>query len=134
MRDSVAGMGKYLELQPGIPDMPRVNPTVRAGRSRARERLAGGLLLGLAALLLPSVHLFAQAGARVDSNPQLFAVMCALHAAGYESTVSLAGSLPIRARLRAELQAQQGPATQALRAFYRKHALSDAGATLSRYI
>src|SRR5215471_19483693 len=67
----------------------------------------------------------------VEANPQLFAVLCALHAAGFEADVPTAGVRPVRARLHAELLRQEGPATQALRAFYREHQSS---ATLSRYI
>src|SRR5574337_210447 len=70
----------------------------------------------------------------VDSNLQLFAAMCALHAAGFEAEVSATSLHPVRARLRGELLRQQGPAAEALRAFYREHLLSDTGATLSRYV
>ncbi len=40
----------------------------------------------------------------------------------------------MRAKLRAALLAKQGPATEALRAFYRDHKRSDSAATLSRYV
>ncbi len=67
----------------------------------------------------------------VEANPELFAIMCALHAAGFEADAPTVGVHPVRARLRAQLLRQQGPATQALRAYYREHLPS---ATLSRYI
>ncbi len=67
----------------------------------------------------------------VEANPELFAIMCALDAAGFEADAPTAGAHPVRVRLHAQLLRQQGPATQALRAFYREHLPS---ATLSRYI
>lgn len=70
----------------------------------------------------------------MESSPQLFAVLCAVHAAGYESEISAAGVHPVRAQLRAELLRLDGPATQALRTFYREHLVADSAATLSRYV
>ncbi len=70
----------------------------------------------------------------VEANPQLFATMCALHAAGYEAEVNAGGFHPVRARLRGGLLRLKGPATEALRAFYQQHTLGDPAATLSRYI
>ncbi len=70
----------------------------------------------------------------VDGSEQLFATMCALHAAGFEADLSAAGWHPLRAQLRELLQRQQGPAVDAVRQFYAQHELADPGATLSRYI
>jgi hypothetical protein len=42
--------------------------------------------------------------------------------------------MPSRLSLREDLLKQQGPATEAMRQFYRDHALPDPGETLSRYI
>jgi hypothetical protein len=70
----------------------------------------------------------------VDSRPQLFAVMCALDAAGYEPTSSAASDTPGRVQLRKRLQALQGPAVAALRKYYAEHALGDSGATFSRFV
>ncbi len=70
----------------------------------------------------------------IEANPQLFATMCALYAAGYEADLSAAGSHPIRARVRTEMLRQQGPAAQALRAYYRRHELTDLTVNLSRYV
>lgn len=76
----------------------------------------------------------AQSAAGLDTNPQLFAVMCALHAAGYEAEVSITEIHPVRAQLRGDLLQLQGPATEALRKFYREHRLPDSATNLSRYI
>ncbi|MCL5289155.1 MAG: hypothetical protein M1453_14315 [Acidobacteria bacterium] len=75
-----------------------------------------------------------QTGVSVDSSRQLFSVMCALHAAGYESNVSSTGFHPVRTRLREVLLRKKGPATDAMREFYRNHEVADSSATLARYV
>ena len=70
----------------------------------------------------------------VDGNEAMFATMCALLAAGFESNVSAENWHPLRARLRDQMQHQQGPAVDAVREFYKAHEVRDSGATLSRYI
>ena len=68
----------------------------------------------------------------VEANPQVFATMCALVAAGFGADP--AAGTPDLARLRARLRSLHGPATEALRDYYRQHALGDSGATLSRFM
>jgi tetratricopeptide (TPR) repeat protein len=70
----------------------------------------------------------------VEARPQLFAVLCALDAAGFESGMSTANETPGRIELRRRLLALQGPAVEALRKYYREHALADSGATFSRFV
>ncbi len=70
----------------------------------------------------------------VDGSEAMFTTMCALLAAGFESNVSAEDWHPLRARLREQMQHQQGPAVDAVREFYKGHVLRDSGATLSRYI
>jgi len=70
----------------------------------------------------------------LDGSEQMFATMCALHAAGFEADVSAESLHPMRARLREVLLAQHGPAVDAVRAFYKRHELADPAATLSPYI
>jgi tetratricopeptide (TPR) repeat protein len=79
----------------------------------------------------PSTAVDAHRIVSVDSRPQLFAVMCALDAAGYEAAA--AGEPAGRAQLRQRMQALQGPAVTALRKYYAEHALADSGATFSRF-
>ena len=107
---------------------------VSLARGKPYLPLLLGFLLALAALegSVPAVH--AQTSVRVESNPQLFAVMCALDAAGYEANVSVAAFHPVRARLHRELLRMQGPAVEAVRKFYQEHRLADSAATLSRYV
>jgi hypothetical protein len=70
----------------------------------------------------------------VDGNEAMFATMCALLASGFEANVSAEDWRPIRAQLRERMQHQQGPAVDAVRDFYNKHALADSGTMLSQYI
>ncbi len=70
----------------------------------------------------------------VEGNPQLFATMCALYAAGYGQDLNLTGSPPVRQKLARQTTGMTGPATDALRQFYHDHELADRAATLSRYI
>ena len=70
----------------------------------------------------------------VDGSEAMFTTMCALLAAGFESNVSAENWHPLRARLREQMQHQEGPAVEEVRKFYKEHELSDSGATLSRYI
>jgi tetratricopeptide (TPR) repeat protein len=73
-------------------------------------------------------------GINVDASEQIFATMCALDAAGYDADESTLADMPERLRLRGDLLRLHGPATDALRQFYRDHRLADPGETLSRYI
>jgi Tetratricopeptide repeat len=70
----------------------------------------------------------------VDGSEQMFATMCALLASGFEANVSAENWRPVRAQLRDRMQHQQGPAVDAVRAFYKQHELADPGAVLSQYI
>jgi tetratricopeptide (TPR) repeat protein len=73
-------------------------------------------------------------GITVEPSPQLFATMCALDAAGFAADEGTLAEMPSRLALREELLKQQGPAAEALRAFYKDHVLADPSETLSRYI
>jgi hypothetical protein len=77
---------------------------------------------------------FQTAAISVESSAQLFATMCALDAAGYDADESTLAEMPARLALRGDLLKVQGPAAEAVRQFYRDHALADPGETLSRYI
>jgi hypothetical protein len=100
--------------------------------------LAACALLACLAAALPEAHSQISAvsttGISVQSNEQIFATMCALDAAGFDADESTLVEMPERLALRGDLLKMQGPATQAVREFYRDHALSDPGENLSRYI
>ncbi len=70
----------------------------------------------------------------VQQNPQLFAVLCAAHAGGYEAGVPETEMPLLEAAIRREIAKQHGPAVDALRQFYRNHELANPGETLSRYV
>ena len=76
----------------------------------------------------------AQTGVSVEASQSIFSVMCALDAAGFAADESTLSEMPSRLALRGEMLKLQGPATDALRQYYRDYALADPGETLSRYI
>ncbi len=138
--------------------IPAIAKKKARGRSLDGQALLRAVLAGMCLCALPAIT-FAQAppqppqsstrrpdppGSRVlpasqttvsvDTNLQLFATLCALQAAGFEKEVSDAGFHPLRRSLRSQLFRQQGPATEALRAYVAEHRLPDPSATLSRYV
>jgi hypothetical protein len=70
----------------------------------------------------------------IETSPQLFYVMCALWAAGYNNEANLGSLPPEWVGIARKMIKQQGPATEALRAFYKDHEHNNRGTTLSRYI
>jgi hypothetical protein len=78
----------------------------------------------------------AQSGAQISvgTSPQLFAALCSLYAAGLPPESTALSSDPAFAELFAQLQQLQGPATKALRDYYRDHVLGDAAGTVSQYV
>lgn len=103
--------------------------SVRAcGRWEWRTLVTSLLVLAVA---LPAAG---QTNVTLDVNLPLFSVLSALHAAGYEPGQARQAMPPVRARLLEDLARVQGPATDALREFYRTHRRSDPGANLSRYV
>ena len=73
-------------------------------------------------------------GISVQASPQIFATMCALDAAGFDADESTLSEMPARLALRGDLLKMQGPATDAVRQYYRDHAFANPSETLSRYI
>jgi len=70
----------------------------------------------------------------VQQDPQLFAVLCAAHAGGYQQGIPEEDLPPLEAAIRREIAKQQGPSVEALREFYRNHELAGSGETISRYV
>jgi hypothetical protein len=98
--------------------------------------LAALMVLGVAVVTARSQEtpVANYSGISVESSQQVFATMCALDAAGFDADESTLAEMPSRLKLRADLLATQGAATNMLRQFYREHALATPGETLSRYI
>jgi tetratricopeptide (TPR) repeat protein len=70
----------------------------------------------------------------IDTSEAMFTTMCALYAAGYEGDVNPDNWTTYRAQMREKLRAQQGPAVDALREFYKGHQFRDPAAMLSRFV
>ena len=120
--------------------------TKRAARSRTiiaggkpksscrRSLPAWALGVFLCAAICPA-RAAAQQGAsssavHLESSPQLFATVGALFAAGFDRAPNVPSADPLVARFRA----LQGPATEALREYFRNHSSEDPAATISRYV
>lgn len=76
----------------------------------------------------------APTGISVQQSEQIFDTLCALDAAGFQSDQSTLGDLPERLALEGDLLKLQGPATLAVRTYYRGHPEADPDALLSRYV
>ncbi len=110
-------------------------------RTTFRRYLAIGLLAGVvclgasvAAAKPQDQSAQAESPINVEVSPQIFSVMCALDAAGFDVDESTLGEMPQRLALRSYLLKMNDPAADAIREFYRQHALADPAEMLSRYI
>jgi tetratricopeptide (TPR) repeat protein len=83
---------------------------------------------------LPKPKLAPASATTIDTSEAMFTTMCALYAAGYEGDVNPDNWNTYRVQMRERLRAQQGPAVDALKEFYRGHQYRDPGATLSRFV
>ncbi len=70
----------------------------------------------------------------IESSQELFATMCALWAAGYNSDVSTSNIPAMWAGVAAEMLKKKGPATEALRKYFDEHEHRDRAATLSHFV
>jgi tetratricopeptide (TPR) repeat protein len=70
----------------------------------------------------------------VQTNQQVFDVMCALDAAGFDANSTTLDMYPAYAALRARLLQLNGPAAQAMRDFYRKHEFVNSDETVSPFL
>src|SRR3954468_15735844 len=71
---------------------------------------------------------------RLDANENLFYVLAAVNAAGYDEGINLPDNHPLRKQLRDHLAAQNIPSLPDLKAFYRKHMVRTGVQDLSQYI
>jgi len=76
----------------------------------------------------------AYSGISVEPSLRIFAVMCALDAAGFDADEGALAEMPARLALRGDLLKMHGPATDALRKFYKDHALGNSEETLARFM
>ncbi len=71
---------------------------------------------------------------QLDASPNLFTVMAAINAAGYDADVASPQNSPLRDLVRAELAKRQIPSLPALKEFFQKHRKRGDTAELSQYI
>jgi tetratricopeptide (TPR) repeat protein len=93
-----------------------------------------GLIYAQAPIPLPKPKLAPASATTIDTSEAMFTTMCALYAAGYEGDVNPDNWNTYRAQMRERLRAQQGPAVEALKEFYRGHQFRDPAAMLSRFV
>jgi hypothetical protein len=95
-------------------------------------------VFGIAAALAPETKAQSEVGSpvgiSVQESEQIFAVMCALDAAGFNADESTLGDMPERLQLRTDLLKMQGPATKAIRDYYNGHPIADPDELLSQYV
>jgi len=82
----------------------------------------------------PKPKLAPATAATLDTSEAMFTTMCALYAAGYEGDINADNWGTYRAQMRDRLRAQQGPAVDALKEFYRAHQFRDPASMLSRFV
>src|SRR5580704_2637358 len=115
--------------------------TIVAKRCVFLLALAVSLLLSLSAAAFsqtvpqrPRMQAAPVTSATVDGNETMFTTMCALYASGFEGDVNSDNWSTFRSQIRERTRHQQGPAVDAIRAFYQQHQLRDPGDMLSRYV
>jgi hypothetical protein len=96
--------------------------------------LAAGLAPDMRGQDAPAAASSVPHGITVAESEQIFDTLCALDAAGFNVNENTLGDMPGRVALRADLLRQQGPATDAVRSYYRGHPVADPNALVSRYI
>jgi tetratricopeptide (TPR) repeat protein len=72
--------------------------------------------------------------APLDGNPNLFAVLAAVNAAGYDTEIDSPTNNPLRQSLREHLQTRNIPVLPALRRYVRDHHLPNASDDLGQYV
>jgi len=101
---------------------------------RFGHRILKRILTPLALCLVAAGSLFAAENLRLDANENLFYVMAAANAAGYDEGLNLPDNSPLRKQLRDYLAAQNIRSLPDLKLFYRKHMLRTGTQDLSQYI
>ncbi len=89
--------------------------------------------IGIAALHPAAAQLSSQS-ITVQTNQQVFAIMCALDAAGFDANSTTLDMYPAHAALRARMLQWNGPAAQTMREFYQKHEFVSSDETLSPFL
>ena len=104
---------------------------------RLRPHRCVCLGVGVLALLLaaPSAHAQQQEGVILESSEQVFSVMAALNASGYDTGLGLATGDNTRQEAREYLEQAHAPVAKRLETFYSEHRVEgDPGADLGQYL
>ncbi|HTA40865.1 MAG TPA: tetratricopeptide repeat protein [Bryobacteraceae bacterium] len=92
-------------------------------------------ILPLAAICLLGLNaLYGAENIQLGSNENLFVVLAAINAAGYDEGLQLPDNSPLRQQLREAISKQNIAVLPALRQFYRKHLQKNGVQDLSQYI
>jgi tetratricopeptide (TPR) repeat protein len=103
------------------------------GKRVRRVWLGAGILL-MSLGMLGAAQVAAQEPVPEDSSVQIFTVMAAINAAGYEADLDSPHNSPVRRQVREHIAAVNPPSLAALREFYRAHRQSNAARDLSQFI
>ncbi len=75
-----------------------------------------------------------QPGGQLDASPALFALLCAVNAAGYDAELDAASTHPLRRSIRQEIAKRNPSTVPDIRAFMAKHRQQDANWDLRLYV
>jgi len=71
---------------------------------------------------------------QLDTSPELFSVMAAINAAGYDADLGSPANSPLREMVRREIEAAHPPSLEKLKDIFAAHRKPDGSADLSQYI
>jgi tetratricopeptide (TPR) repeat protein len=124
---SIQGFRKVQNRQSKI-DRPTANT-----RSKIQDPKLGALILSL--VLLPAMGRSQQGSVNLDSNEQLFCVLAAINAAGYDAGLGTETGDNTREEVRGVLSRRNASVLSDLQKFYTAHQVADdSGATLGEYV
>src|ERR1041385_2875212 len=132
---SKARVRDLLRLQVAVPFLS-LNSRLRKAELVRAPRLAMAVLVLCAWAAWPALSSAQQQQGNVllDANEQLFCVLAAINAAGYDAGAESAMGNSTRTEVRAYLARQKIPVLPELRRFYANHQLSDSSSDLGQYV
>ena len=102
--------------------------------ARAQQSVPAGAPQSAPSQARPSAPPAPQQMIVAEPNVQIFTVLAAINAAGYDEAANRPELAPMRAAVRKELATRDIPAVPALREYYQRHRLSEPGKDLSQYV
>jgi tetratricopeptide (TPR) repeat protein len=116
-----------------FPDMLQTLMIHRRGTSVTRACQNAAILV-FALLLLPTPSWAQQGKVLIEPSEQLFSVLAALNAAGYDAGAGMDTGSKARDAVRADLAGKKIPVLPDIRRFYEAHRVDDSGRNLGQYI